>query len=336
MKTQYEHLTAEERNVIYRGRLEGLSLRAIARKLERPASTVAREVARNRSESSYDAVAAECGYRRRRHRGRRKLAPGTPLWNPVVMDLYRGWSPEQIAGRQRSMNPDDPTQRVSHETIYLALYALPRGELRKALLGQLRQGHKARRPRSRGQDRRGGLRNMTSIHERPAEVASREIPGHWEGDLIKGAGNRSAVGTLVERTSRYVILARMDGTGADAALEAFSRKFRHVPACVRKTLTYDQGKEMARHAELARRVSIQVYFAEPHSPWQRPSNENANGLIREYLPKGMDLSQVSQADLNVIARRLNHRPRKVLGFDTPAEVFQREILNLTNRVALQT
>lgn len=177
---------------------------------------------------------------------------------------------------------------------------------------------------------------MTSIHDRPAAVATREVPGHWEGDLIKGAGNRSAVGTLVERTSCYVIMARMDGTGADAALDAFSRKFRRVPACIRKTLTYDQGKEMARHEELARRVSIQVYFADPHSPWQRPSNENANGLIREYLPKGMDLSQVSQAQLNAIAKRLNDRPRKVLGFKTPAEVFQREIPNLINPVALQT
>ena len=234
------------------------------------------------------------------------------------------------------MHPDEPSRRVSHETVYLALYALPRGELRKDLLGRLRQGGKARRPRGRGADRRGGLPDMVSIHERPAEVEDRRVPGHWEGDFIKGAGNRSAVGTLVERASRYVILARMDGCGADAALEGFARKLRRVPACVRKTLTYDQGKEMARHAELARRVRIRVYFADPHSPWQRPSNENANGLIREYLPKGMDLSGVSQGELNAIARRLNNRPRKVLGFETPAEVFQREILNLTNRVALQT
>jgi IS30 family transposase len=252
------------------------------------------------------------------------------------MDLYRGWLPEQIAGRRRTMYPEDPAQRVSHETIYLALYALPRGELRKALLAQLRQGPAARRPRSRGKDRRGGRRNMTSIHERPAEVATRKVPGHWEGDLIKGAGNRSAVGTLVERASRYVILARRDGTDAEVALEGLTRKLRRIPARVRKTLTYDQGKEMARHEELARRLRLQVYFADPHSPWQRPSNENANGLIREYLPKGMDLSQVSQEQLNAIAKSLNDRPWKVLGFLTPAEVFQNQILNLTNPVALQT
>lgn len=329
METQYTHLSLAEREAIHQGRLEGLSLRAMSRKLGRSAGTVSREIRRNGSPSGYEAVTAERGYRRRRSCGRRKLAPGTALWNPVVMDLYRGWSPEQIAGRRRAMYPNEPAQRVSHETIYLALYALPRGELRKALLTQLRQGHAVRRSRSRGQDRRGGLKNMTSIHDRPEEVAGREVPGHWEGDLIKGAGNRSAVGTLVERTSRYVILARMDGTDAEAALEGFTRKLRRIPPCVRKTLTYDQGKEMARHEELTRRLRIQVYFADPHSPWQRPSNENANGLIREYLPKGMDLSQVTQAQLNAIAHSLNGRPRKVLGFLTPAEVFQAHLLQIT-------
>jgi IS30 family transposase len=260
-------------------------------------------VARNQPVARYDAVAAQRLYQQRRPRGRRKLAPGTALWHRVVMDLYRGWSPEQMARWRRRMNPDEPTRRVSHETIYLALYALPRGELRKALLAKLWQGHKGRRPRHL--DRRGGLKHMTSIHARPAEVASREVPGHWEGDRIKGAGNRSALGTLVERTSRYVVLARIYGTGA--ALEAFTRKFRRLPTGVSKTLIYDQAKEMAKHEELARRVSIQVYFADPHTLWQRPSNENANGLIREYLPKGMDLSGVSQAQLNAIAGRLNER-----------------------------
>jgi IS30 family transposase len=321
MGIQYEHLTMEERGAIHRGRLQGLSFRAIAKGLGRPASTISREVARNGVGAAYDAASAHQGHGRRRRRGSRKLAPGTALWDAVVMDLYRGWSPEQIAGRRRAMHPDEPALRASHETVYLALYALPRGELRKALLGQLRQGHKARRPRSRGQDRRGSLVNMTLIHARPPEVATRQVPGHWEGDLIKGAANRSAVGTLVERTSRYIVLARMDGTGADAALESFTREFRRIPACLRKTLTYDQGQEMARHQELARRARLQVYFADPHSPWQRPSNENSNGLIREYLPKGRDLSGVSQAQLNAIARRLNQRPRKVLGFKTPEEVW---------------
>jgi IS30 family transposase len=177
---------------------------------------------------------------------------GTELWRSVVRGLYSGWSPEPIAGRLRKAHAEDRSQRVSHETIYLALYALPRGELRKELPAQLRQGHKTRRPRARGQDRRGGWCDMTSIHERPEEVETREAPGHWEGDLIKGAGNRSAVGTLVERKSRYVILVRMRGTDAEAALEGFTRHFRRIPACVRKTPTYDQGKEMARHEEWRR------------------------------------------------------------------------------------
>jgi len=336
MEKSYSHLSQAERNVIHRGLLEGLSLRAMAGRLGRSVSSVAREVARNRKGVSYDAVLAQHFSRRRRQHRPHKLQPGKPLWEPVVMGLYRGWSPEQIAGRLAKVHPDDPALRVSHETIYVALYALPRGELRKALIGQLRKAHQSRRPRSRGQDRRGGLVNMTAIHKRPDEVLAREVPGHWEGDLIKGAANRSAVGTLVERKSRYVVLARMQGTGADAALDAFTRHFRHIPACVRKTLTYDQGKEMARHEELARRVRIQVYFADPHSPWQRPSNENANGLIREYLPKGMDLSGVRQAELNNIARLLNHRPRKCLDFATPAEVFQQDIMNLKCPVALQT
>lgn len=177
---------------------------------------------------------------------------------------------------------------------------------------------------------------MASIHDRPAEVAARTVPGHREGDFIKGAGNRSAVGTLVERTSRYLVLARMVGTDAEAALDGLARKLRRIPEGRRKTLTYDQGKEMDRHEELARPGPHPGLLRRPAQPRQRPNNENANGLIREYLPKGMDLSQVSQAQLEVIAERLNGRPRKVLGFQTPAEAFQNLILSLNNPVALQT
>jgi IS30 family transposase len=336
MGEHYKHLSVEDRNAIHRGYLAGKSLRAIAQGLGRPVSSVSREMARNHQGGTYDAREAAEAYRRRRQARSRKLSLEKPLWDAVVRGLYRGWSPEQIAGRLRHMHPDDSRQRASHETIYLALYALPRGELRKALLAQLRQGHKTRKRRTRGQDRRGSLPNMTPIHARPPEVATREVPGHWEGDFIKGAANRSAVGTLVERKSRYLVLARMRGTDAAAALEGFSAHFKRVPACVRKSLTYDQGKEMAKHETLAKRVRIDVYFADPHSPWQRPSNENMNGLVRQYLPKGMDLSQVSQAALNAIAKRLNNRPRKCLDFETPAEVFQRDILNLQSGVALQT
>jgi IS30 family transposase len=212
-------------------------------------------------------------------------------------------------------------KHLAAETIYAALYVLPRGTLRSELLATLRHARKARRPRSRGMDRRGQIPHMTSIAERPAEVATRTVPGHWEGDLIKGARNDSAVGTLVERTTRLVILARMEGTDATSARQGFTKKLRHVPALLRKTLTYDRGKEMAEHERLAQRLSIQVFFADPYSPWQRGTNENTNGLLRQYLPKGTDLSGYTQRALNVIAHRLNTRPRKCLNFATPLEVY---------------
>lgn len=211
---------------------------------------------------------------------------------------------------------------------------MPRGSLRQELLTCLRQGRKRRRPRSRGEDRRGQIPNMTSIHERPDAVEHRQVPGHWEGDFLKGARNASAIGTLAERQSRYVILARLDGLTADEARRAFERRLRTVPEALRQSLTYDQGKEMADHEHLAQRVRIRVFFADPHSPWQRGTIENINGLLRQYLPKGTNLAGYSQRELNAIATSLNNRPRKCLGWDTPAEVFQR---NLTQpNVALET
>jgi IS30 family transposase len=234
------------------------------------------------------------------------------------------------------MHPEAPSERVSHETIYAYIYAQPRGELRKLLIGALRQAHKTRLPRSRGQDRRGRLRDMVSIHDRPVEVQGRQVAGHWEGDLIKGARNASAVGTLVERKSRFVLLAKVERPDAESVLEGFTRRLRTLPASLRKTLTYDQGKEMARHQELAERLHLRVYFADPHSPWQRPTNENTNGLLREYLPKGMDFSGLSQRYLTQVATALNTRPRKCLGFQTPEEVMSQEINQLNSSVALQT
>jgi transposase, IS30 family len=256
--------------------------------------------------------------------GRRKLIAGSSLFDHVASSLQSGWSPLQIAGRLRRMDPEARPGTICHESIYTALYALPRGELRKELLGHLRQGRQNRRPRSRGTDRRQGfVTDDIRIAERPEDVTGRLIPGHWEGDLIKGAANRSAVGTLVERTSRLVLLARMDGLDAETTRCAFERLFENVPEPMRKTLTYDRGTEMARHAALTQNTGIKVYFADPYSPWQRGSNENANGLIRQYLPKGTDLSPFTQDQLNEIAERLNNRPRKVLDFETPNEVFAR-------------
>ncbi len=236
--------------------------------------------------------------------------------------LLDGWSPEQIAGALKRAFADDRSRRVCHETIYSAIYVMPRGDLRTDLISLLRQGHAKRRPRARGQDRRGQIADMVSLHVRPPEIEDRLIPGHWEGDLIKGALNRSCVGTLVERTSRLVLLAKVEGGGtADAALAGFSGILNRVHEPMRKTLTYDQGKEMSRHKDLTAATGVAVYFADPHSPWQRGSNENTNGLLRQYLPKGTDLSGLTQADLDTIARRLNTRPRKLHGFRSPIEVY---------------
>ena len=201
------------------------------------------------------------------------------------------------------------------------MYVLPRGALWSELLAALRQARKARRPRSRGADRRGQIPNMTSIAERPADVATRTVPGHWEGDLIKGVRNGSTVGTLMEQTTRLVLLARLEGTDARSACHGFATKLRHVPAPLRKTLSYDRGKEMAEHERLAERLMIRMFFADPYSPWQCGTNENTNGLLRQYLPKGTDLLGYTQRELNAIAHRLNTRPRTCLNWATPREVF---------------
>ncbi len=322
----YQQFSAEERAAIMLMRSKGESLRNIACHLRRHASSISREVRRNPSpvSSEYNATVAGVHARRRRHASHRapKLQMGTRLFYVVEHELREGWSPQQIAGRLRATFPHDSARHVSHETIYAAIYAIPRGQLRKDLIQCLRQGHDGRRRRSQGQDRRGQLPDMVSIHDRPADIEDRLIPGHWEADLIKGAGNRSAVATLVERTSRLVLLAKMPDASALSALDAFSTALNriHEPQ-LRQTMTYDQGREMSRHKELTIRTGVQVYFADPHSPWQRGSNENANGLIREYLPKGTDLSVYSQDQLDEIAWHLNTRPRKVLNFRMPAEVF---------------
>ena len=336
MGTRYQQLQSEQRNQIQRGLNEGLSMRAVAKQIGRSPRTVSRKVRRGLVGETYDAIQDREEAQRRLRKGVRKLVGGAPLTNAVTHAiLQRKWSPEQVAGRLRMDYPEDKQWRVSHETIYQFIYAHPAGELRKALIAALRQGHAKRKPRTRGKDRRGQLRNMRSIGERPLEAQDREIPGHWEGDFIKGAFNGSAIGTLVERSSRFVLLVRMEGTDADAALEGFTRRMRTLPKSILRTLTYDQGKEMARHEELERKVGIRIYFADPHSPWQRPTNENTNGLLRQYFPKGTDLSGYSQRRLTQVAEELNNRPRKSLGFRTPAEVIAQQIMQLNSGVALQ-
>ncbi len=210
---------------------------------------------------------------------------------------------------------------MSHETIYTAIYAQPRGELRRQLIACLRQGRGTRLPRSRGTDRRGQIPDMLSIHVRPPEVDDRVMPGHWEGDFIKGAGNKSSVGVLVERSSRLVLLAKMQDATAASALAGFAAKLNSIAEPMRHSLTYDQGKEMTRHRELSAQTGVAVYFCDPHSPWQRGTCENTNGLLRQYLPKGTDLSVYSQDELDAIADSLNNRPRATHGFNTPLAVF---------------
>ena len=321
-KNSYTHLRIEDRETLSLGLAQGQSLRMMARVLGRAPSTVSRDAARNARGHPYRACTAQhqaAARARQPRRGRKLLDPW--LWHYVQTHLAEGCSPEQIAGRLRRAYPADMGKQLSVETIYAGLYVLPRGALRSKLLAALRQARKVRRPRARGTDRRGQIPNMTPIAARPAEVATRTVPGHWEGDLIKGARNGSAVGTLVERTTRLVILARMDGTDARSARQGFTKKLRHVPAMLRKTLTYDRGKEMAEHERLAARLAIRIFFADPYSPWQRGTNENTNGLLRQYLPKGTDLSGYTQRELNAIAHRLNTRPRTCLDFATPLEVY---------------
>ena len=229
--------------------------------------------------------------------------------------------PSRFASTLKRVFPDEPERHVSQETIYTAIYAQPRGELRRQLVACLRQGRSTRLARTRGTDRRGQIPEMLGIHVRPPEVDDRVMPGHWEGDFIKGAGNRSSVGVLVERTSRLVLLAKMVDATAASALAGFSAKLNSIAAPMRRSLTYDQGKELARHKELTARTGVAVYFCDPHSPWQRGTCENTNGLLRQYLPKGTDLSIYSQDELDAIADSMNNRPRATHNWLTPLQVF---------------
>jgi transposase, IS30 family len=232
------------------------------------------------------------------------------------------WSPEQIARRLRLEFPDDGSMRISHEAIYQSLYVQGRGALRRELTVCLRTGRALRKPQRRADGRRERIKDKVLISERPAEAEDRAVPGHWEGDLVMGKDNKTAVGTLVERTTRFVLLLHLpDGAGAEAVRDAITDKITTMPAALRRTLTWDQGIELARHAELTVAADLPVYFCDPHSPWQRGSNENTNGLLRQYLPKGSNLATHTAADLDAIADKLNGRPRKTLDFRTPAEAL---------------
>jgi len=329
-RTKYEQLKPEHRVVIASLRLQGQGTRSIARVIGRAPSTVSRELRRNTCpELGYISDRAQAFHAARRTEARpsRKLDTDGVAWGVVKTLLDWKWSPQQIAATLKNVFPNEPERHVSHETIYTAIYAQPRGDLRRQLIACLRHGRGARLPRSRGTDRRGQIPEMVSIHVRPPEVDDRVMPGHWEGDLIKGAGNKSAVGVLVERTSRLVLLARMVDSTAATALAAFTAKLQSIAAPLRSTLTYDQGKEMTRHPELTANTGVRVYFCDPHSPWQRGTCENTNGLLRQYLPKGTDLSIYTQAELDAIADSMNNRPRATHDWKTPLQVFSQTLAN---------
>jgi IS30 family transposase len=301
----------------------GQSLRSIAASLGRAPSTISREIKRNGGRRQYRASKADQAAWDRAHRAKTcKLAENRALARIVAAKLQLEWSPEQIAGWLKSTYPDDENYQVSHETIYKSLFIQARGALKKELLQHLRRTRAMRRSRHHTQKTgdHGRITNTVSIRERPAEAEDRAVPGHWEGDLMMGSNN-SQVATLVERHTRYLMLVRVPSKDTRTVINALIKQAHKLPREVYKSLTWDRGKEMADHERFSLDTDIKVYFCDPQSPWQRGSNENTNGLLRQYFPKGMDLSNVHQNRLNAVARRLNERPRKTLDYQTPAERF---------------
>ncbi len=316
-------LTLEEREEISRGVAAGDSARRIAARLGRSPSTVARELGRHGGRGCYRAADADrLAWERTRRPQPCKLSRHPALRDLVAAKLEEDWSPQQIAGWLKRAFPHDQTMRVSHETIYLTLFVQARGALKRELVAHLRRSRSIRRPRARLSNRgQGQIVDAVSIRERPAEAADRAIPGHWEGDLLAGAAN-SHVATLVERHSRFLVLVAVSGKDTRSVTSALTSQIRLLPQQLRASLTWDRGTEMAEHARFTVATDVQVYFCDPQSPWQRGSNENTNGLLRQYLPKGTDLSKLTQSQFDAIALKLNTRPRETLGFKTPAATLE--------------
>ena len=320
-------LTPAEREEISRGLATGESLRAIAARLGRSASTVCREVTRNGGRRRYRAAGAEQQALKRSRRPKRcLLAMNERLRDMVAHKLREDWSPQQISGWLKRRYPDDEAMRVSHETIYRTLFVQARGALKRELLAHLRSGRMMRKGRhaSTAGQRRGQIKDAVSIRERPPEAEDRAVPGHWEGDLLAGSRN-THVATLVERSSRFVMLVRVGGKDTESVVAALSEQIRRLPGTMMDTLTWDRGTEMAAHKKFTVATDVAVYFCDPKSPWQRATSENTNRLLRQYLPKKTDLSAHSQHDLDLIALKLNSRPRKTLGYSTPAAKLVRTV-----------
>ena len=322
-KRSSHSLTLPEREEISRGVAAGRSCRSIAASLARSPSTISREIRRNGGRGGYRASQADqAAWDRARRPKQCKLGKNRVLARQVAQKLQHQWSPEQIAGWLKRTYPGDENNQVSHETIYKSLFIQARGALKKELLGHLRRTRGMRRSRHHTQKTadHGRITDTVSIRERPASAQDRAVPGHWEGDLLFGSHN-SQIATLVERHTRYVMLKRVPGRDTETVINALIQQAHTLPRELYKSLTWDRGKEMADHKRFSLATDINVYFCDPQSPWQRGSNENTNGLLRQYFPKGMDLSDVSQNKLNAVARRLNERPRKTLDYETPAERF---------------
>jgi transposase, IS30 family len=319
-----EPLCAQERETISRELGRGHSARFIGKLLRRHHSTIAREIERNGGAAEYRAIAAQERYDQCKARPKeRKLVASARLHDAVNKGLEQKWSPEQISIRMERDHPDDLEMRVSHECVYQTLYLQARGALRTELKLALRQGRARRVPRSRSALSRGKIPDMVNISERPAEADDRSVPGFWEGDLIIGKGCKSQIATLVERTSRFTMLVKIPyDRCAERVATLLARKMETLPGFLVNSLTWDQGKEMARHADFTVRTGLPVYFCDPHSPWQRGTNENTNGLLRQYFPKGTDLSVHTQEELDRVAAELNGRPRKTLNGLKPVEVFE--------------
>lgn len=321
---RYTHLTIIERETLANALLLGHKLTDIAKAMGRDKSTLSREISRCRlGRYGYRAFTAQVLYQRRQGIAKRpeKIDTNPELKEYIHNHLKLGWSPEQIANRLKMEYPNTPAMQVSHEAIYTYLYVLPRGELKKELISHLRQERHLRRKRSNSHNQRGKIPNMISIEERPKEVEERTIPGHWEGDLVMGKGRKSALGTLVERTTRTTILIPLRKKDAKAVRRAFARETKHLPSQMKLSLTYDRGTEMSQHQLFTKQTQIKVYFAHPQAPWERGTNENTNGLIRRYFPKGTDFLKLNRKEIKAVQDLLNGRPRKVLDWYTPFEVF---------------
>lgn len=327
---KYQRITLPEREEISRQIALGYSLRRIAVSLDRAPSSIFREIVQSQvvERKYYRAVFAQGHSNKIRHKRRknRKLANNAVLRKLVLFYLAKNWSPEQIAKRLIMLYPDDMNMRISHETIYSYIYILPRGRLKQRLISYLRRSHKHRRKKSGRHHNNGPIQDYFSIEERPKEVAERIVPGHWEGDLMIGRRNASAIGTLVERTTRMAFIVELRNQDAATIRKAFAEELRYLPKGLKRTLTYDQGGEMSQHKLFTEETEITVYFAHPHSPWERGTNENTNALLRQYFPKGTDFSKISKNRLKEVQDELNDRPRKTLGWHTPHEKFTELLL----------